>query len=252
MLIKVDVREKDMLQVIEKRPAYTNNIDVQGLALPLGDCIICDPDGTERVIIERKTLRDLAASIRDGRYNEQSCRLSACSVHNHQIIYLIEGNLEEYIAGHSHVTKDALISAMISLNFFKGFSVHRTLSIEESVTWLFQLAKKLGSKSQPGYFETGGGVPQKYGEVVKRIKKDCVTKDNIGAIMLSQIPNVSHSIAEGIMNQYKNINNLIQVLQQDPDALACIKLTGKTGKSRTIPKPARENIFKFLVEDVKE
>ena len=48
------------------------------------------------MIIERKTLNDLASSIKDGRYKEQGYRLSNCSLHNHNIFYLIEDNLSSY------------------------------------------------------------------------------------------------------------------------------------------------------------
>ena len=40
-------------------------------------------------IVERKTADDLAASIFDGRYEEQKYRLKNCSINN--VIYLVEG-----------------------------------------------------------------------------------------------------------------------------------------------------------------
>lgn len=40
-------------------------------------------------IIERKTADDLAASIMDGRYEEQKFRLKNCGINN--VIYLVEG-----------------------------------------------------------------------------------------------------------------------------------------------------------------
>ena len=55
--------------------------------LLLGDVIITNDKDEEVLIIERKTLRDLAASIKDGRYLEQSFRLNNCNCHNHHIIY---------------------------------------------------------------------------------------------------------------------------------------------------------------------
>lgn len=252
MLIKIDVREKDVLALVEARAREGDSETIERAPLVLGDCIVCDPDGTERVIIERKTLRDLAASIRDGRYDEQSCRLGACSVPNHHIVYLIEGELCSYTPGHTRVSRDALISAMVSLNFHKGFSVHRTSSVEESADWLIRLARKLGSKQQPGYFEAGGGELPRYGEVVKRAKKDCITKDNVGEIMLAQIPNVSPLVAAAVIERYGNIGVLIQALRDDRDALSEIKLVGKTGKTRALSKPARESLFRFLVGDVRE
>ena len=53
--------------------------------LDLGDIIICDEEGSELLMFERKTPSDLASSIIDGRYNEQSFRLSNYKLHNHNI-----------------------------------------------------------------------------------------------------------------------------------------------------------------------
>ena len=59
-------------------------------SLPIGDVIISNDDREEKLIIERKTMRDLASSIRDNRYNEQSYRLDECQIHNHNISPLHE------------------------------------------------------------------------------------------------------------------------------------------------------------------
>lgn len=40
-------------------------------------------------IVERKTADDLAASIMDGRYEEQKYRLKICGINN--VVYLVEG-----------------------------------------------------------------------------------------------------------------------------------------------------------------
>ena len=52
--------------------------------LAVGDIILENDKGEVVIIFERKTLYDLAASIRDGRYNEQSFRLNKENIHNHQ------------------------------------------------------------------------------------------------------------------------------------------------------------------------
>ena len=49
------------------------------------------------LIIERKSLSDLIASIKDGRYNEQSYRLIHSSgLYRHHIVYLIEGGFAQH------------------------------------------------------------------------------------------------------------------------------------------------------------
>lgn len=57
---------------------------------PLEDMVILD------CIIERKTARDLAASIVDGRYREQSKRLTSCGVRVQS--YIIEVKIMFYFS----------------------------------------------------------------------------------------------------------------------------------------------------------
>ncbi len=76
MIIKVDTREPDLLQqlnhITSSMPSFKNLV-VKFETLPIGDIIICD-DKEEKIIIERKSISDLLASIKDGRYEEQSYR----------------------------------------------------------------------------------------------------------------------------------------------------------------------------------
>jgi ERCC4-type nuclease len=91
MIIKIDIRETDLLQQINQHiiniPVF-KSIIVKSETLPIGDIIISDGN-EDKIIIERKSVSDLLASIKDGRYEEQSYRLNGLTQHNHNIIYLI-------------------------------------------------------------------------------------------------------------------------------------------------------------------
>ena len=124
MIIKIDTREQELFKRCETTiaaiPKFAD-IKLVSETLPLGDIII--NDGTnDCVIIERKTFADLAASIKDGRYEEQSYRLNGLPHHNHNIIYLIEGDINRFNAFKERIDKQTLYSAMFSINYFKGFS----------------------------------------------------------------------------------------------------------------------------------
>ena len=110
--------------------------------LAVGDIILENDKGEVIIIFERKTLYDLAASIRDGRYNEQSFRLDKENIHNHNIVYIIEGDIERYIEKRGRVSKKTLISCMFSLLYYKGFSVFRTNSICETADVVVFFADK--------------------------------------------------------------------------------------------------------------
>ena len=90
MKIKIDIRENDLITILQSILTETNNHVLIKEQLPIGDIIIYDNDDKEILLIERKTLNDLAASIKDGRYNEQSYRLNGHTLHNHNIIYILQ------------------------------------------------------------------------------------------------------------------------------------------------------------------
>jgi ERCC4-type nuclease len=167
------------------------------------------------ILFERKTLYDLAASIKDGRYKEQSFRLSNAEIHNHNIIYIIEGDLSRYDEKRGRISKTALQSAMVSLMFYKGFSVFRTMNATETASFIYNFANKVENDGETGYYTHGIGASTEnqiepedtsgYCKVaVKKEKRDYITRDNIGGLMLSQIPGISPKIAVAIMKKYNN------------------------------------------------
>ena len=203
--------------------------EIKSERLPLGDIIIHDPgqgqQGRDIVLFERKSLNDLAASIQDGRYKEQSFRLTQTTdFHNHNIIYIIEGDIARYDAKHSRISKSALQSAMVSLLYYKGFSVIRTQNVGETAEFILHFADKVVKErtlgpAVPAYSNTlptlttlttllcddddATASTDRYSEVAsKKEKRDYITRENIGEIMLSQVPGVSPKIATGIMKKY--------------------------------------------------
>ena len=278
MLIKLDCRENKLISLCnaflpDDNANDNKKIKIVSENLPLGDIIICDNEGNEKIIIERKSLADLAASIRDGRYKEQSFRLNQCTLHNHQIYYLIEGDLRFYKAYKGMPDKKALLSAMVSMSYFKGFSLFRTVTLEETAEWLLNFALKLEKEglggalpfyTQPsanavganaaGTVEpsaAGAGEANSYAEVIgKRIKKDNITPENIGEIMLMQIPNVSCASAAAIMLKFQTIAALLTALQADANCLNTITTTNKNGQSKKLTKPCINAVYDFLVKRV--
>ena len=239
--------------------------------LPLGDIIIND-GAKDLVIIERKSLSDLAASIKDGRYEEQSYRLKNLWHHNHNIIYLIEGDFNRFNSFKDRIDKLTLYSAITSLNYFKGFSVWRSMSIDETALMICNMAYKLNKEKdkQPFYsndltatnklLDTTSAAEavvdlnkevivssdKDYCSVVKKVKKDNITTENIGEIMLCQIPGVSSASALAILAQFKTLPSLIKAIDADETCLNNICTTDANGKSRKISKTAIATIIKFL------
>ena len=282
MLIKIDTREQELFTKCESTIASNlkfTDIKLVSETLPLGDIII--NDGTnDCIIIERKTLRDLAASIKDGRYEEQSYRLNGLQHSNHNIIYLIEGDMHRFNTFKERIDKQTLYSAMFSINYFKGFSVMRSSGIEETAliacNMVYKLVKEL-KLGKIGYYskkqivnneenaeqineQTDGQNNEKndkqinekeasdkdYCSVIKKVKKENITSENIGEIMLCQIPGVSSASALAILSEFKTLPNLVQSLKENENCLNNISTTDSKGKSRKISKTAVATIVKYL------
>ncbi len=262
MLIKIDTREGGLHAKCMERVNGMSEVNVTTEMLPLGDIILCDDEGNEQVIIERKTLNDLAASIRDGRYKEQGFRLNNCDVHNHNIIYLVEGNLRTYNEFKARLERKALLSSFISLTYFKGFTLHRTENVDESAEWIMSYASKLQREKGRSFYQTNqseqsvqsdqngsksDAAAAAYVNVSSRVKKNNITVDNIGAIMLAQIPGVSAAVAIAVMARYGTLKCLIGELSNNPASLDDITIATKTNKTRKISRTSCQNIYSYLV-----
>lgn len=250
MQIILDIREKDLCKLM---PSLCNDlgikVNIKTEMLELGDIIIADDTGKELLLIERKTLRDLAASIKDGRYEEQSYRLNGHPIHNHNIIYLIEGDLKTYSTRYTRLPKKTLYSAMIAINYYKGFSLVRTMNVLETTEYILRAASKLSrARDVLGYYNGGDKREGKqYSDVVKKARKHNITPDNIGVIVLSQIPGISSVTAGVIMAQYGSLYTLLQSVKKDRHCLDKLCYETKGGKQRHLSKTSIDNIGKYLL-----
>jgi ERCC4-type nuclease len=268
MNIKIDVREQELLKKCEinlQTIMNFNDLKIIPVQLPLGDIIINDGE-KDLVIIERKSLSDLAASIKDGRYEEQSYRLNGLDHHNHNIIYLIEGDFSRINTFKDRIDKQTLYSAMVSINYFKGFSVWRSSSIEETALIVCNMAYKLNKEKTKLPFYSTTNVTnvtndknenviigeKDYCNVVKKVKKDNVTIENIGEIMLCQIPGISSASALAILAQFNTLPNLIKSIDADPKCMNNICTIDANGKSRKISKTAIATIVNFCTTKTNE
>ena len=75
MLVRIDVRENKLITLLENMLLEKSlKIEIQKEQLTIGDIILEHKDN--KLVIERKSVNDLAYSISDGRYMEQSFRAS--------------------------------------------------------------------------------------------------------------------------------------------------------------------------------
>lgn len=319
MKIIIDEREQLLYEkckeITRNHFSQTNYLTIEKTPLHIGDVYITTDEERHVCVIERKTLQDLLASFKDGRYEEQSHRLiHSTKIHTHNIIYIIEGMMSQC---RTFMEKKLIYSAITSLNHFKGMTVLRTSGIQETselIVWYSdKIERNFLKHICPKYLSNIYGHPNKDFDgnelivesetlkettnddvpeesitqiqqqppqplppttenennfmsfeektttpskdnifVVKKSKKENITPDNIGSIILSQIPFVNSVTANTIMKQYEySLKNLIKDLETNRDCLnqICIEsiVNGKT-KKRKIASNAINNIYVYLVE----
>lgn len=266
MRVIIDEREHALynkcVEFLETTPKYAS-VQLTKKVLHLGDILIQTDDEKELLLVERKTFSDLLSSIKDGRYAEQSHRLTYSSGYpHHSIIYLIEGILSQM---QNAADKQKILSTMTSVNVFKGFSVHRTSTVAESAEWVIQLAYKIGAEIGKGNIpywkreatatnevqeqeqvQAPSVLPPNYSSVVKKVKKENITPDNIGEILLCQIPSISTMTASAIMKQFTSFSHFMEELKKNPACIDGITCESK-GKTRKISKACLENIKSYLL-----
>ena len=266
--ITIDCRESSLMEecksIISSDPEKFKDVTVQSENLHIGDAIVNGKDDSYSVIIERKTVADLISSIKDGRYQEQSLRLDASSYHNHNVVYIIEG---EWVPINSYkVTqfdKSTVYSSFVSLVFLKGFSVIRTSSVYDTAYFLCIMQYKLSKTSLSMYYLNNSTNPEthtqisrdkSYSSFIKIQKKDNVTPCNIGEIMLSQIPGVSITTAQCVLEAFGSFQQLMCEIniETTPEKLKQVTYTTSSGQKRKINKSACENILNYLKGETNE
>jgi ERCC4-type nuclease len=260
MRLIIDNREQSLYEkcemMISVNPGYAT---IENDVLPLGDILMKTDEGKDVMIIERKTLQDLLSSIKDGRYEEQSHRLkNASGFPSHNVVYIIEGMFSTL---RTVMEKKLVISAMSSLNYFKGFSVMRTVSVQETAEVLLYMAEKIDKNFMKGILpsylirepatneaaqiDETTIAEKSYSAFVKKVKKENITEENIGEIMLCQIPGISSIYAKSILESFKGFSNMVNEIKNGTAQFENI-FYETNGKKRKIPKSCGESILKYV------
>jgi ERCC4-type nuclease len=242
MKIIIDERE---VALYERMVSLDTGILLVKQVLQIGDAIIQNDD-IDLCVIERKTLQDLLSSIKDGRYEEQSHRLTHTSgLSSHNIIYIIEGNMSTI---QTDKEKQLIYSSITSLNYYKGFSVLRTTSVNDTADLIIGMTRKIDKNNAKGVLPyTNCEQITPYANVVKKTKKDNITTENISQIMLCQIPGVSIVTSTAIFAKFGTIKKLITSIADNPDCMNDLSYI-QSGKSRKVNSTAIKKIKDFLTE----
>lgn len=231
--IIVDNREREIIKIIKSLVKLNKLVNIT--QLPIGDLVII-VEGTPVFIIERKTLTDAAASIKDGRWREQKTRLKSWCVQNSQphnhVLYIIEGDWAKYRENKPRLPPSTLKSAIVNTMIRDGFRILQTESTTDTIRVLIKMIKCLekdgyyGCKSEPT-------TSSRYLSV-NVIKKKNLTPEVCYIQQLACIPGLSVGLARTISSQYPTFSSLITAIKNDDKILLKIPKIGKTLNYRII------------------
>ena len=239
----IDNREHHLIDALNSAKGDIKFVVEQ---MDIGD-ILFRKDGETVLIIERKTVDDLKASICDGRNREQKARLLGSGTPLNRIMYVIEGDLTKTkISGIPTVT---LLGSIINTQLRDDIKVYKTSSLSETAVYIIKLLEKL-EKDGGEYFKEGPQTVQ-YAASLKKSKKANMTPEVWFMCQLSQIPQVTDKVAEVIISKYPTLMTLLQEYQTTPEhlkekLLSDLQYLLSTGKMRRVGDKISGRIYRFM------
>ena len=227
MEIIIDNRENGLIKILEN-----NNIKFEKKNLEIGDIQFIENDKLI-YIIERKTVNDLGASIKDGRYKEQKMRLLANNTDN--IYYIIEGNIDDC----NTLNRKALLGSVINMIFRDNIKIINSNDINDTYNIILQIQTKYND----GKFKQVENNKDNYISSIKINKKENMNKELCNIIQLATIPGVSKNISKIIIEKYGNICNLIEEFKKNDDLMLSEINLGK----RKLGKSLSKKMYEYLI-----
>lgn len=250
MEVIIDNRETKIKEYFSSQINYVDIFKYENL--DIGDIVI-KYNGVVKYIFERKTLRDLADSIKDNRYHEQKQRMKFTSSSDVKISYIFEyfvnyDSLEKNVQI-SNLRGDIVLSAILNTTLRDNYGIFLTRCIDETIYVLENIIYRM-LKDPSKYFDKTEKIDNTY--LLKRRKKDNITRENIFLLYLSQIPGVSKSIGTQLSKMYKTMSEFILYLNtfenydDKIDFVANINVDIKNDKKRKIGKKTATKIIELL------
>jgi ERCC4-type nuclease len=192
----LDTRESELITLLDGMTVK---------ALPVGDIWVgVKEDGVMAeggIVIERKSIRDLEASILDGRYREQRGRILAfCEENKTQPMYILEGSLSSS-TGRLH--KSALMKFIQRLILHYQIPVIQTTSIHETAE-LLQTMMEQWIDDPTRLKQTTERIKMTDGIHVQK-KANSADPTQFAIACLAQCPGVSVKMAEALITQFGSL-----------------------------------------------
>jgi ERCC4-type nuclease len=204
----IDTREGDLIRLLE---GTDEKVEVR--QLPIADLWIGTATNTQEnphgiqengILIERKSIRDLEASILDGRYREQRGRLLAfCHETKAQPMYLLEGGLG---SGTGRLQKKALLKFIHRLTLHYQIPVIQTANLQETAEVFLTLVEQW--KEDPTALQRTTELVKVSDGIHVQKKTNATDPRQFALSCLAQCSGVSVKMAEALLVQFQSIKGI--------------------------------------------
>lgn len=206
--------------------------------LDLGDIQI----GSDFLVIERKTLADLCASIKDGRYHNQKHALMHSSF---QIIMYIIESTEELMSPafkseyHHGVLGRAIVSCILNMMMRDRIHVMISRGVQETAQIIREIWKRVSE--HPEKYITS---KQRVDSTDTLVNPKASRRDSVFIRQLCQIPGISRKTALRIATVYPSFQELCHALRDLSTEERLIRLQEiKSEDGRKLNKPSIDGII---------
>ncbi|XP_062115628.1 crossover junction endonuclease MUS81 [Humulus lupulus] len=223
-------------------------IQIKVRRLPVGDGIWIARHkdlGSEYVldfIVERKKVDDLRSSIRDNRYRDQKLRLLRCGLK--KLIYLVEGD------PNSSEAAESIKTACYTTEILEGFDVQRTTGLSDTLKKYGHITQAITQyyKSQVSEeLHKHNRICPPYNQFIAKCEDlDKMTVNDVFAIQLMQVPQVTEEVAMAVVDLYPTVLSLANAYSLLEGDITAQQEMLRKQSSNVVSRVASRNIFQFI------
>jgi len=243
MDLVVDAREHSLIE--DLRNYQKESVNVLTEHMELGDVMI-RKDGVPLLLIERKSVDDLLASLKDGRYHDQRRRWKEFQIDLPQarVAIWIEGDL---LAARSADEKilGSLVNSLHRLQSIHGILVYQVSGRPAFLRSIDMMLDKFLKDPHHLLPPTDCPLPPSEGTFVdlKKYKKTTVISPKcLWHNILTMVPGVSSAMANKIMESFPTFRSLMEC--NDVQQLSTIQLS----TSRKLGKVIATRIMELMID----
>jgi ERCC4-type nuclease len=258
LVFKIDQREGKLKGVlVERIEALKLGVSVVLDNLNCGDFVI-EYGGEVVIAFERKTWKDLLASIKDSRYRIQKDKMIGC-IGKDKVMYILEGATDWSGNGsglYLDVDKKSVISSVINTQLRDGIRVANTKGLDDTCEFLIQVLMRI-VKDPTKYVKVANVLEGGHTDNIVSTKEDYIVKHKINSaedlffFQMTQVPGISAKTAAAFVKEFGTMKafyeRLVGINNEEKLSLLKEVIIEENGKKRRINSKVAESVVKYML-----